>query len=211
MSAVSDGRTSPIRTAAKTVRRTLQPFKTHCLNRSPEIPGVRLSHLILGIFIVLTVLVGVSDAQSINATITGRVTDSADKVLPETTITVTNLNTRVASMTETNSEGLYRIANLLPGAYQVTVTKEGFKQAVQTNVVLHVQDEVAVNLSLEIGSVSESVTVQGNADTVEPESSALGQVVQPNEVGDLPLNGRDYIQLASLASGSVPVLGARDS
>src|SRR5215831_18790801 len=199
MSAVPNGMTFLIRTMAQILKRVLQHSKVRYAGSIRFILGTSVLLIVSGIFSI-----GISDAQSINATITGRVTDSADKALPETTITVTNLNTRVVSMTETNSEGLYRIANLLPGAYQVTVTKEGFKQAVQTNVVLHVQDEVAVNLSLEIGSVSESVTVQGNADTVEPESSSLGQVVQPNEVRDLPLNGRDYLQLASLASGSVP-------
>lgn len=212
-----NGRTSLIRTVALILTRALKLLRPHCLEQrsSCDVPAAWFVHLILGVCAVLTLagvlFVGISSAQSINATITGRVTDSADKVLPGTTITVTNLNTRVVSITETNSEGLYRIANLLPGAYQVTVTKEGFKQAVQTNVALHVQDEVAVNLSLEIGSISESVTVQGGAETVQQESSSLGQVVQPNEVRDLPLNGRDYLQLASLASGSVPVLGPRDS
>ena len=162
--------------------------------------------------IVVILLLGVeSYAQSTNATLTGRVTDPNGQALPATTIVVRNLETRVTSKVNTNQDGLYRIANLVPGAYEVAASKEGFKQAVQTNVLLHVQDEVAVNLSLEVGSVNESVTVQSNAVMVETQSSSLGQVIQGNEVEDLPLNGRDYLQLAALAAGSIPVLGAEDS
>src|SRR5262245_476429 len=113
----------------------------------------------LGAFICLLisifgahVLVFASQAASL----TGRVTDPSGSVIVSATVEATNIDTNVTSLSETNSEGLFVIPNLSPGRYRVTVRKQGFQAIVKPDVGLHVQDVVALNFSMIVGSVSQS-------------------------------------------------------
>ena len=112
-----------------------------------------------------------------------------------------NVNTNGVYSTETNVAGLYNIPALLPGPYRISVQKEGFEQIVKPGVALHVADIVALNFALEIGSVSQSVTVEGGAPTIELITSSIGSVVNSTTVRELPLNGRDWASLAILQAG----------
>jgi hypothetical protein len=111
----------------------------------------------------------------------------------------------------TNDQGEYVASPLHIGRYKVTVEKTGFKKAASEVVELNVQGRLAINMTLQVGQISEVVVVTGAAPLLETETSELGQVVDQKRVSNLPLNGRNFAQLALLSAGTAPSEpGARD-
>jgi hypothetical protein len=155
--------------------------------------------LLLGVL-----LHGTLHAQSADASLTGRITDSDKNVIAEATITVINGSTGIHYRGLTNGTGTYYISNLPPGRYRLEVEKLGFKAVIQSGVVLHVQDALEVNFEMMVGSASESVTVEGEASPIDTESSAVGTVVEQRKANDLPLNGRNVFNLIVLAPSVIP-------
>jgi hypothetical protein len=143
-------------------------------------------------------------AQSTNASLTGRITDSSKSVVPDAKVIVINTGTRIRYETVTNQTGSYYVTNLLPGTYRIEIEKLGFKVVIKADLILHVQDSVEVNFEMVLGSASESVTVRGGAPLLDTESSAIGTVVEQRKVNELPLNGRNVFNLIELAASVVP-------
>src|SRR5258708_27787994 len=143
-------------------------------------------------------------AQSTNASLTGRITDSSKSVVPDAKVIVINTGTRIRYETITNQTGSYYVTNLPPGTYRIEVEKLGFKAVIKANLILHVHDSVEVNFEMVLGSASESVTVRGGAPLLDTESSAMGTVVEQRKVNELPLNGRNVFNLIELAASVVP-------
>jgi carboxypeptidase family protein/TonB-dependent receptor-like protein len=151
-------------------------------------------------FAVVNVL---SWAQSPNATVAGRVLDPSSAVVSDAKVDIINLYTNIHYTGQTNHEGSFVIPNLPPGPYRIEVSKSGFKTAVREDVVLRVQDVVALNFTLPIGSVKESVTVTGGAPLVNTQDAAVSTVVDRNFADNLPLNGRSFQTLIYLTPGVV--------
>src|ERR1700682_6074431 len=108
-------------------------------------------------------LVGALQAQSTNATLTGRVTDPSKAVIPDTKVTLINTATNLNYEGMTNGTGSYYVTNLPPGTYSMEVEKPGFKTVIKPDVALHVQDVLEINFEMALGSVSESLTVAAGA------------------------------------------------
>jgi hypothetical protein len=150
---------------------------------------------------------GQKDAGSI----VGTVTDPSGAVVAKAKVVVADLDRGTKFETVTNDSGEYVAGPLRIGRYNVTVEHPGFKKAVSTPVNLDVQQRIAVNVSLPVGETSESVEVTGAAPLLETETSELGQVVDNKRVENLPLNGRNFAQLALLTAGTAPSEpGSRD-
>jgi len=143
-------------------------------------------------------------AQVDTGTISGIVTDSSGAIVPGAQVTVTRQETNIHVTLSTNEAGFFSAPALHPGHYDVAVTKEGFQSQRKTGVELRLQDRLEVNFSLAIGATSTEVTVAAQAPLLESETSSLGQVIQEKTVIDLPLNGRSFIQLATLTAGTLP-------
>ncbi len=146
-------------------------------------------------------------AQSPAATVTGRVLDPSQAVIVDAKIEAINAGTSVRHSASTNSEGIYVIPNLPPGTYSLEVAKSGFKTIIKPDVVLHVQDVIAINFTLPVGSTAESVTVQAGAPMVNTQSAAVGTVVDRQFVGNIPLNARSLHSLITLVPGVVRSAG----
>jgi len=116
-------------------------------------------------------------AQSTNASLTGRVTDPSKAGVPEARITAINTGTNFQYDTATNSAGEYSLANLPPGTYQIEVEKSGFKKLVRPDMTLHVQDALAIDFEMAVGSVSDTVTVPAGAPLVNTTSATVSTVV----------------------------------
>jgi hypothetical protein len=142
-------------------------------------------------------------AQSETATVSGRVTDALGQVVPDVKIQLVNTETNLVQSTKTNSEGLYVLPDVRPGAYRILVLKDGFKEIVKTGLVLHVQDIAAENFSLQVGSMSESVTVLADQLTLNTTDGTVSTVVDRQFVENLPLNGRSFQTLIQLTPGVV--------
>src|SRR6266568_2688661 len=149
-------------------------------------------------------------AQSTNATITGFVTDPQKALVVGAKVSVINMDTNLRYTSTTNDEGSYTVANLPPGNYKIEVEKQGFKSIVKPDVVLHVQDAVALNFEMAIGSASESVTVTGGAPLMNTESAAVSTVVDRQFAENLPLNGRSFQTLIQLTPGVVLTQSTRN-
>ena len=136
-----------------------------------------------------------------NATVSGFVTDAQEKVVTGAKVILTNVNTGLKYEIETNGTGFYRQSELPPGVYRANVSKEGFAGVVKDDIELHVQDDVSINFSLRVGSVSESVTVEGGIPLVNTETATVSTVVDRQFVENLPLNGRSFQALIDLTPG----------
>ena len=143
-------------------------------------------------------------AQSSNASLTGRITDSSKAVTPDAKVIAINTGTRIRYETVTNETGSYYVTNLPPGTYRIEVEKLGFKAVLKSDVILHVQDAQEINFEMVLGSASESVTVRGGAPLLDTESSTMGTVVEQRKAVELPLNGRNVFNLIELAASVVP-------
>jgi len=143
-------------------------------------------------------------AQSTNASLTGRITDSSKAVVADAKIIVINTSTRIRYESFTNQTGSYYVTNLPPGTYRIEAERLGFKAVIKSDVILHVQDTLEINFEMELGSASESVTVQGGAPLLDTESSTIGTVVEQRKANELPLNGRNVFNLIELVASVVP-------
>src|SRR5437762_676215 len=138
------------------------------------------------------------------AQIAGTVRDQSGAVLPGVEVTVTQIQTGVARSAVTNETGSYVLSNLPIGPYRLEAGLPGFRTFVQTGIVLQVNDSPVVNPVLEVGQVTEQVEVQANAALVETRNAGIGQVVENARILELPLNGRQVVDLIALAGGTTP-------
>ena len=145
----------------------------------------------------------VAMAQSRNASIVGTVTDTSGAVVPGATVTVTNINTGQVSTATTGAVGEYTVVNLLYGSYKVKAELKGFKAAEQTGLTLEIGQQYKVDLALAPGIVTETVKVTSTAALLSTQSATVGDLIASKEVLDLPLNGRGWLQLATLGTGAV--------
>ena len=140
-------------------------------------------------------------AQLPTATILGTVKDMSGAVLPGAAVTVKNLETGLTRTAESEANGSYRLPALPVGGYEVAGEKMGFKHEVRRGITLAVGEEAVVNLTLQVGSVVEQVTVTGEAPIVNTTSGSLGGLVDEKRVAELPLNGRNFIDLTLTLPG----------
>ncbi len=157
--------------------------------------------LFLRVLIGAVLTSGMVWAQFEAATLTGVVTDAAGAVVPGASVTATNEATNLQTSSVTNGEGRYVFPSLRPGTYRVTATVQGFKQHVSSGVVLEVNQAARLDVQMTVGAITESVMVTGEAPVLETESSSRGSVIDHTKMVELPLNGRDYNQLALLSPG----------
>ena len=145
-------------------------------------------------------------AQATVGTILGTVTDASGGVLPGVEVTITNNETGVSRTTFTNESGNYKVARLLPGRYSIGAELPGFKRAFIEDALLQVNQEARYDLILEVGEITEQVTVSGETIAlVQTDDATVGQVVDHKKVVELPLNGRNFMQLITLGAGAAPI------
>lgn len=140
-------------------------------------------------------------AQTETATISGTATDPTGGALAGAKIEVTNTNTGAAQSTVTDASGRYSVAQLSVGAYSVQASLSGFQTVNHTGITLTVGATVVVDFSLPVGQVSQTVNVEGEVSQVETETSEVSTLISPTQMRDLPLNGRNFEQLITLAPG----------
>jgi Carboxypeptidase regulatory-like domain len=139
----------------------------------------------------------------VTSMISGTVTDSKGSVVPGAQVIVTNTDTNIVHPAQTKDDGSYAVPLLPVGTYKIEVQKEGFEKYVQSGIVLQLNTNPAMNVVLQIGSVMQTVEVQADAAMVETQSTGVGQVIQPEQVVDLPLNDRQASQLIALSGAAI--------
>lgn len=155
------------------------------------------------LFFLIVLVTRVAVCQSPNGTISGLVLDPSGRAIVGAAIQIVNDATGVGHGVETNGEGIYAIPNLPPGSYRIQVSKIGFKTLIKPDITLNVQDALAINFTLPIGALSETVTVQGGAPLVNTESASVSTVIDRDFVENLPLNGRSFNTLLQLTPGVI--------
>lgn len=144
-------------------------------------------------------------AQSSTGDINVTVTDATDAVVGDANITITGAETgAVVRQLKSSTSGLAQASLLNPGTYEVRIEKAGFKTVVRTGIVLRVTDVLGLHIQLEVGTATQSVVVAGEAPLVDTASNAQGQVISSQTMQQLPLNGRNYLQLAVMTAGTTP-------
>ncbi len=165
----------------------------------------------IGLALCLVLAVTPLNAQTTAGSIVGTVTDPSGAIIAGASITITNVGTNIAVKTTSDSAGEYVVTPLEVGRYSVTFEATGFKRSLRPDIQVNVQDRVRVDAKLEVGQVTDTVEVAGEAPILETDTSYLGEVVEAQRIVDLPLNGRFFTRLAVLTAGTAPSpAGARD-
>ena len=167
---------------------------------------MRVHSLVVCLFVIVSagLLYGQGGA---NGTILGTVTDNSGAVVANAKVDVVNVATGVANHTEASANGDFTVPYLAPGTYNVTVQAPGFQKALADNIVLAVAQQARVNVVMKPGSVSETVEVQANAVSLDTDSSAVSQLISQKQVEQLPLNGRNFLNLLFIGAGAVQTNG----
>jgi len=154
-------------------------------------------------FMVLGLFWGVSaaSAQEARGAIVGRITDATGAVVPGASVKLTNLSTGVTMATQANEQGAYQALYLIPAVYRVSVEMQGFKSFLREGVELRVSDRLALDVTLEVGNLSETLTVTSETPLLETTNASIGQVVDARRVAELPIaHGNPYL-LIQLTAG----------
>ncbi len=159
----------------------------------------RFSRLVLGF--LLLVSPATAHAQVTTADLVGTIRDTSGGIVPGVIVTLTNESTGVVRTATTAAGGTYIFTSLQPGRYRLNAEIQGFRKVERTGVELQVNQRAEIDLALEVGLISETVTIAGTAPLLETQSSVLGTVIEEKQVQDLPLNGRNFVQLATLSPG----------
>jgi Carboxypeptidase regulatory-like domain len=146
-----------------------------------------------------------ASAQSTSASVSGRVTDQSNAVIPNVEVEIKNTETGVVEITKTNGQGFYTFAILNPGSYLMNIRKEQFQTVSVTGITLNVQDNLSRNFVLRVGSSAVSVTVHGDGLVLNTTDASVSTVVDRQFVENIPLNGRSFQDLLTLAPGVVQV------
>ena len=158
----------------------------------------RLSQATIAISFAL-IFAGVRAPAQTFGQVTGQITDSSGAAVPDAAITLKNTSTDAVRRTVSTASGDYSFPSLPPGAYSVQAEKPGFKRSESDNVIVQVQQTVRLDLTLTIGQVTESVIVEASAVALQAENATVGTVVENKRIVELPLNGRNFLQLVALA------------
>jgi hypothetical protein len=142
-------------------------------------------------------------AQIATSTATGSITDSSGAAVPNVKVTITSKSTGFTRSVVTNASGEYEIRDLLPATYDITVEAAGFKRAMAQNVELYVGRTTTQDFRLEVGQIIQEVTVKSVAPLLTTTSGQLGNIITGTAVTQLPLNGRNYMQLNLLSAGTI--------
>lgn len=163
--------------------------------------GSVISSLIFPLF--LFIAGGVSlQAQLTTGTISGTVKDQSAAVLPGATVTVTNVETGITRVVESGGTGQYRVPNLIPGSYEVQAESAGFQTGIRSGITLSVGRQAVVDITLRVGDVAERVTVTGEAPLIETTTATVSGVVEQQQMRDIPLNARSFLELVPLQTGA---------
>jgi Carboxypeptidase regulatory-like domain len=157
--------------------------------------------LLMAMVLVTASCCPLASAQEETAALNGQITDQGGLAVAGAKVQALNARTNVSYWAVTNERGFYNFPTLPAGTYDVTATKAGFQRALRPGVELHVSDVVSLNYSLRVGSVAQSVTVEGGAPLVQTTSSEIAGLVNSKQIEELPLNGRNYIDLTLLQAG----------
>jgi Carboxypeptidase regulatory-like domain/TonB dependent receptor len=165
--------------------------------------GMRRTELrkTFGLMAVMLLLSLRGFGQATTAELSGTVQDASGAVVPDAQVTANNIATNIAHSTVSEKSGHYVLGQLPPGDYTLTVEAKGFSKLVQTGLNLQVNQQAQLDLTLKVGAQSETVEVVSQAPLLESESSSVGTVVGEQMVNQLPLNGRNFTQLATLSPG----------
>lgn len=165
--------------------------------------------LLIVLVAVILLLAGVpSHAQTTSGTILGVLSDSSGAVIPNTPVTLTNTGNADTRQSITNQSGFYQFVNVPPGTYRITVSKQGFKTITREPIDLQVEGSVQIDLTMEVGSQSQNVTVSASTPLIQAETTTLGTVIDQRQTNEIPLNGRNALNLAALVPSVVPLAGA---
>ena len=144
------------------------------------------------------------------AQVTGRIMDQAGAVVPKAAVTVTNASTGAIRKVASTQDGYYTVPLLQPGLYQISVEMQGFAPIVRSDLQLAVDQVLRLDFTLQVGTTSEKIEVTAQGETLESQTAAMAQLVQGQQVLDLPLLGRDAYALAGLAPGVRTSVGMND-
>lgn len=164
-----------------------------------------LARLSICLVLALSILTAIGNAQVLYGTLTGSVTDATGSVVPGAQITATNTQTGNQSKAETNAGGIFVINNLQPGVFNVTATAQGFRTVNQEGVTVIINTVSRANFELQVGQVTEQVTVEASAVTLQTEKTDVSANISAQEVTSLPLPAfRNYQSLLDLVPGTTP-------
>ncbi len=156
---------------------------------------------LLLVLVWLASAAGIAGAQVDTGSLVGTVRDSSGAMLPNASVTATNVDTGVSLAVKTGSDGDYVLTPLKIGTWSLSVEAPGFQKEVRAGLVLNVQQNIRLDFTLKVGSVAQTTVVTGAEPLLETESASLGDVITSQQVEELPLNGRRYTDLATLTSG----------
>src|SRR6266404_9096458 len=156
--------------------------------------------LCLGILIMSSLA---AIGQLTTGTIAGTVTDQSGAAVPGATVTLKNTDTGILRTVQTRENGKYEALSLPAGSYEVSASLSGFRTAVHTGIGMAVGQNAVVDFALQVGEVSQTVTVTGETAQIETTTATVSNLVDEKKVTDLPLNGRDLTQLSFLQPGVI--------
>ena len=163
-------------------------------------PPTNKSTTFLRLSLLLIVIAGTALAQGPTGEITGTVTDSSLSAVPNASVTLVNAATGLTREINTNQDGVYTFPALNPGSYTVTVRHQGFQSQART-VEIQVQQTARLDFALAVGEIKQTLEVSAAAEILATEDATVGQVIDNKRIVELPLNGRNYLQLTALSPG----------
>ena len=141
---------------------------------------------------------------SVAGNISGVVKDPSGAIIPGVTVTALHTETGIKEVVHTNAQGFYEFLSLPVGHYDIEAQQQGFKDYRETGLVLDVNTALKIDISMALGQVSEQVSVTASSVQVDTRSTQMGEVIESNQITDIPLNGRSYIDLLALQPGVAP-------
>jgi len=169
--------------------------------------SIRKSRVIISLLAVLVLVLSsafAAHAQVTTAAVRGTVTDEQGAAIAGAEVTITNVDTSFSRTAIAGADGLYIFPDLPIGQYKIRATHSGFKSSEQTGIILHANDSLTVNVGLKVGAISEQITVEASPIAVETNNGELSGLIQSGQVSELPLNGRNFMELLTLIPGVAP-------